>query len=637
MNSLLEITTSTTTTGRGYQLERVDSTNGLFLEQFANMQLYSAEWKFVTRINLSLFEDEYKHMESIFDGIKKACTSVQNFDESDSKINCIHIVNQMEIMLEDSKDYSSKWFIGDNESHNRKKRGLFDAFGYPLKWITGTLTASDGRMYSDMFKNLEDNQMQQEIIIKKQTSIISNSLEYIEKDMQLLEKQTNNIEADVKDIYNMLVSINQTFIIGMNRQKTLMTIHNKLHSLIDYFSLLIMQFGRKQTMFLEAIAISQKNPSSPILIPPEILRNELLKVASFAGSMSLGLPFSIIPENLPNFYQILKPESSIVENSLIIRFSIPLVNPMKFKLYKASSLPYKLKGVNLFAYIVPKFEYFAMDNNRYEYVDISNEELKNCYQAESAFYICKQNFPMFSTFHNKACEVNVLIGTNSTEQCDIRISNMTNELWIKIHKPNTYIYALPKSQFVHITCAVDTETITLYDAGIITIFPTCKIKTDGMEITGFQTYSSDISKIFTPSVPLHLNISVEINKLLQLPEFNIPQISKSEIISNGENKKLSKLSVGIRELKEMEEHFVHKKSSNALKDNLFYISIFLIIFIVLVVIIIAKICVVKCLKCNLIRSKPVRPARVHFRKEDIEVVEKQRNLESPDNDYMEVK
>lgn len=256
------------------------------------MQLYSAGWKCVTKINLSLFEEEYKHTEHIFEDIKKACINVQHFSASDSTINCIHIVNQMSVVLEDSKGYSSKWFIDGTESNNRKKRGLFDGFGHVLKWFTGALSAADGNMYLDWFKDLEGNQQQQEMIIKKQTSIIGNSLEYMEEEISTMQNQTNSIEAEVGEMNNILLSMNKSFSMTINRQKTVLTLHNKLHSLVDYFSLLIMRFGRKQSMFLEAVAISQKNPSSPILIPPEILRNELHGVASYAGTINLELPFS---------------------------------------------------------------------------------------------------------------------------------------------------------------------------------------------------------------------------------------------------------------------------------------------------------------------------------------------------------
>lgn len=247
------------------------------------MQIYHAEWKLVSRIDLSLFVDEFKHMELIFENVKNACINIQSyFNASDKQINCIHIVDQIKVMLDDAKEYSSKWFIDDTELNMRKKRGLFDGFGYGLKMFTG-------------------NQKHQEFIIKKQTLIIKTSLEYIEEEMSSMKNQTNAIEADVWEVNNILLSINQSFSFSIDRQKTILALHNKLHSLIDYFSLLIMQFERKQSMFLEAVAITQKNPSSPVLIPPEIFRNELNRIASYTGTINLELPCGVTPENLANF------------------------------------------------------------------------------------------------------------------------------------------------------------------------------------------------------------------------------------------------------------------------------------------------------------------------------------------------
>lgn len=253
--------------------------------------------------------------------------------------------------------------------------------------------------------------------------------------------------------------------------------------------------------------------------------------------MNLGLPFDITPENLPNYYQISSPEGRIVENNLFISFSIPLVNSAKYKLYKATSLPYKIKDTNLYAFIVPKYEYFALDYNYEDFIDISKEELNNCHKVNENLYVCKQNFPIFSTFDSKVCEVNMMKGTNYTEQCDIRVSNMTNELWIRIHKYNTYIYALPKKQLIHVTCFNETEILSLYETGIITIFPDCKLKSNGMEIIGFRTYTSTVLRSFTPSIPFYVNISLEVNNLVRLPGFEMPTIHKSEVISNGDWRK----------------------------------------------------------------------------------------------------
>lgn len=82
------------------------------------MQIYHAEWKLVTHVNLSHFSDELKHLENILLSINNICTRCEQHIKIMQDVSCREIIVQAKNMIEDSKEYSSKWFV---QSDTEKK------------------------------------------------------------------------------------------------------------------------------------------------------------------------------------------------------------------------------------------------------------------------------------------------------------------------------------------------------------------------------------------------------------------------------------------------------------------------------------------------------------------------------------
>lgn len=94
-----------------------------------------------------------------------------------------------------------------------------------------------------------------------------------------------------------------------------------------------------QKTYLNAISINQNNINNPNLIPPKLFYNELNKIQSHIAAMELDLPARVDFKNLALFYQLSRAESIIINDQLIIRFILPIVNTKKYNLYKSTSLP----------------------------------------------------------------------------------------------------------------------------------------------------------------------------------------------------------------------------------------------------------------------------------------------------------
>lgn len=173
------------------------------------------------------------------------------------------------------------------------------------------------------------------------------------------------------------------------------------------------------------------------------------------------MPIPLTTDNLAIFYQISKAESRIIDNKLIVCFTLPLISTQTYTLFKSSSLPYKITGY-IYSYIIPHYEYVALDSVKDKYIPITNSELENCFQISNTYLVCKETFPIMFAIGTKICEINLLRLEKVVDECNIRVSNLTSELWIKLSEPNSFVFTFPKKQFVYIRFPKKTYIINFW-------------------------------------------------------------------------------------------------------------------------------------------------------------------------------
>lgn len=562
-----------------YRIEQINSTNGLYYENIGSLNVFYTEWKLATYINLTHMADEANHLDAVLVTIRNVCDKIGQRNLT-FVTECDRSVYQADLMLGESKEYSVKWFYESTDvfAQYREKRFVGAIFG----GLIGVLGLSEAINLKENFDQLESRQIDIESLYKKQTSLLKSTIDYVNVSTQLHENQLMEVKNIIKEI-ELVLNSTQEQMQMLNDLMISETLHIKFLSLMDYFILLVIQYERKQSLFLESIAVSHKNPSSPIIIPPKIFVEELEKIQNYASKMSLYLPFEVKSENLASFYQISKPEMRIHKGILIVSLSVPLIRKDKFNLYKITSLPFREKNSNLFGLLVPQYEYIAVHDEDSQYIGLTESILDDCIQASAYRFICQQTFPIFTSFENGPCEMNALIGEKLSKYCDVRVlSNNSNELWIKLRNPNSYIYVLPSYQVIRFYYGDKKIHERLHGTGIITIEPGCVVKSNGMKITAFQTFESNYTIIHKSSSPILIDISVEFNNLIEMSGFKFPDSDPVTLIGNGEKDKLLEISVSLSELKVMEENLLKDLTPKALKSevSLGYYVIGVLIFVV---------------------------------------------------------
>ena len=110
--------------------------------------------------------------------------------------------------------------------------------------------------------------------------------------------------------------------------------------------------------------------------------------------------------NLADIIQMSKLTVIYIYGQLIYSLQIPLLNYVKFDLYRLHPFPIKQNLIDqtICTYILPSFEYVALENNKQSYIAITYENLQNCKKIKNN-YICKNFSPTQTVDTNSECEI----------------------------------------------------------------------------------------------------------------------------------------------------------------------------------------------------------------------------------------
>lgn len=568
-----------------YHIQTIKSDTGLFMEEIGKINIYKEDWKIITHINMSEYVRQHQHIETIIRKVFNICNKLKPYEEESDTVytvrgGCGPILEQIKIFTEDLGEQSAKWFM----KQNRKKRGLMNIVGVITKGLFGILNENDAQQYYKQFKDLQEKSEKTERITEEQTTLLQAVINLIKNNEGKINKQTKSINEQIQRIEAQLPGIrNDTY-----KFIRAVALKRNVQMLMDYVIVLLMNFQNKQRQFIEMIAIGHKTPNSPALVQPSLFLEELIEVQNIISTRDLKMPLEVKRENLAAFYHITTPEMAIIEDQLIFSFKIPLIQNKNFTVYKVNSLPMKWKE-EYYSYIVPTYEFVALDSYMDNYITLTYIDLENCYHIQDRELICAETSPIMHTKVMNNCEINFIKNLNNTENCNIRVGKFENEIWIKLRQENSWLFVLPKEQKVFINCKKYFENLELKETGIIELQPGCQIKTISVLISAFRSTETLRTKQIFPKI----NWKEKLNEIIGADK----QISKSFIKTNIEPKiiamnqplRLTELSLSLEKIKEIEEQYRQTTTHKVTNKKIGFLQILVWIIITIIILILCKI------------------------------------------------
>ncbi|KAH8327350.1 hypothetical protein KR074_003792, partial [Drosophila pseudoananassae] len=122
---------------------------------------------------------------------------------------------------------------------------------------------------------------------------------------------------------------------------------------------------------------------SPLLLSPRQLKEQCDQIRDYLKPDQM-LPVS--QENILMAYKMMQAEGTIVDNHVIIKITVPLISTEVLHIYKLTPIPAaNVYGFHLFKIKTP---FIAINNYRDKFVDMTTEDIANCYPRSINDFIC---------------------------------------------------------------------------------------------------------------------------------------------------------------------------------------------------------------------------------------------------------
>lgn len=480
------------------------------------------------------FSDKLRFIESTFEKTINLCRNQPQIENLKLCNTPLKLIEQTLPSLFKS-DQTLKDLIG-YQTH-RQKRALFNAIGSIFKTLFGTLDSNDAERFNEAINKAEGNEKELFQLLKQQIQVVKTTISNFNNTITNLDQN--------KNIFNQNFELITNYTSKTQKQYFNLDFKQRIEEHFSLLTLFISELQNEYSNLVNAILFAKSNNLHPLIITPEQLMQQLsMTLTHLPNSANYPLPLTL--ENAHKYLEIISIKYRFIDDKIIFVISIPLVNTVQYTVYKLISLPVYHPGLDQLTFILPSINYLAISENRNIYTTL--ETLESCHPINDETLICENPSSLYFTHVRPICETELLNSISRLpSDCDVRIIHTTYEIWHKLTKPNSWIYVLPKSTDVTISCSPGTPvTIVLNNTGILTSNDNCRIYTGSTILisdvsskeSSFQSiipefqipenYCED-SKIKFNSTRLHL-IPLQLNNLnneaLKLASHKLDEISK---------------------------------------------------------------------------------------------------------------
>lgn len=158
------------------EFEKLHDTPGIFFNNVGNANVYQSTWKFVIHYDLQNFITEFKELDICVTKITKLCARLLKANINNNE--CLVIERKLLTQLNEIKH--SQEFISPS-LRSMHRRSLFNAGGYALNYLVGTLDHSYQAANDDNVQNLKYRQDFLSTMIQNHTSLLDNTASLIQK------------------------------------------------------------------------------------------------------------------------------------------------------------------------------------------------------------------------------------------------------------------------------------------------------------------------------------------------------------------------------------------------------------------------------------------------------------------------
>lgn len=450
---------------------------GMYFDKLGTGRTYNQHWKIVSYVDTDYLSEKFGIIDRFSDRVNNICFFMK---EHEDKILCkqtAHLLN-IKIPLLKRKELILKTYISHT---HREKRGLVNVIGSGLKALFGTMDSDDAHNIDSSIDELQKSNINILTLVKDQTSIIQTTIHNFNHSFLVLKKN----EELMNENFNKISKFQTGLINQINKIDFSINLLEQLSSL----NMLVTELETDYDMLTNAVLFGQRNQLHPSILSPKQLVEELVKTITHLPE-NLAYPVQVNIKNAYKILLLLKLSIHYDNNNLIFIIEIPLVDNKKYDLFNVIPMPIKIE--NKFVFIEPTLKNLLITSDKYTFIDIQPDL---CIEIENE-YICELDSTPRNPFITKTCETEILLGASTIPlECKTRVVNQNIESWHRLHRQNTWLYAITTPKTLTLKCKSDVEDIKLESTGKISINSQC---------TGYTT-----TTMLLPTLNLTSNFTVK--------------------------------------------------------------------------------------------------------------------------------
>lgn len=454
--------------------------NGFLFEKLDTIYIQSSAWIFVAHINLTSYYEEIKYADKIINETKHQCTLLTKF-ENENEL-CTGVILQLEEELQEITN-NNKFFLPLSGDHTRKKRGLFNIGGRAIKILFGTPSDLDAEKYTSQIDHLEKTTSNMDRHIDVHTTLLRSALMQLNASSTIINKHTlmiNELAAEV-DV--------------LNRSFKTENIYSRIHFLFDelaeYIMLLLTKINRDQTKLFDITSAAKNGLIHNSLFEPDTMYEEMISAQiTLRGE---HFPYPLKKANMYRNLDLSTFNAYTYNNILLFKIITPLIREEIYDVYNTIPIPKRINDNN-YTIIQPEFKTFIIERKRKTYAPFKETDANiqhDCKKLDDQLFLCKLHSPMFLVHARKNCEIGML--TTSTLDHSVCIEKpyaLTEQLWIWLRTPNSYLFLSPSPTSISFNCQDANEAERI--SNFVYIHTDCDIMSDNVIISSTNSYQSII-------------------------------------------------------------------------------------------------------------------------------------------------
>lgn len=414
-------------------------------------------------------ETNSQQLDYYYQALEKLCNEARKKVPED---NCAITLKMISSTLLEIKETNTYFSNLTKSNPNRSKRGLMNIIGRAQKFLFGVMDDEDSDHFQKTVQNLETNQMKMHHSLEKKVSVIVDTLNttftYLNDTFTKVESALNTIEKEFHE-----------------ERET----QRRLHLFDEAANILTLATNHliaSQAEFWDIVQEARLGRLDKHLAKSEPFLQALREI-QLEGTDHLKLPFKPTVANAQLIAQVSSISPLLTSAKFILEVKVPLIKDT-FSLYKLASVPAKLTNETYF-YIQTDSPYALIDETHERYAFFKQSDIHKCREFRTEQYICDFNFVSYN-FNKKNCIIGLQQGEITPSDCEIRLFNLTHEIWNALSATNNWIYMAPNPTTLRINCENSKYSIPLNGSGLLGLSPGCKARTKEVTLESHSTISN---------------------------------------------------------------------------------------------------------------------------------------------------